>query len=227
MEKNSARRASMTRRRHHPGHRRARRPQPRSAVQNAAEATATTPSSSASTTRRNSASPSRCSATSRNSTASPVKRIQEFRDFSKEVKPGDVVGATLFAPGDYHRCHRRHQGPRLRRRGGAPSLSRAVIPRTAPRAGIAAPAPSASVCSPARSCAACKMPGHMGQVQPHHAESRSHPGPRSGQCAADPRARFPARTAITSSFANPRNVPRAGSRMLSAPEAKKAEAKKK
>jgi large subunit ribosomal protein L3 len=31
----------------------------------------------------------------------PVKRIQEFRDFSKEVKPGDVVGATLFAPGDY------------------------------------------------------------------------------------------------------------------------------
>src|SRR5881275_3231055 len=31
----------------------------------------------------------------------PVKRISEFRDFSKEVKPGDVVGATLFAPGDY------------------------------------------------------------------------------------------------------------------------------
>src|SRR5499433_1315123 len=30
-----------------------------------------------------------------------VKRIKEFRNFSKEVKPGDVVGATLFAPGDY------------------------------------------------------------------------------------------------------------------------------
>ncbi len=30
-----------------------------------------------------------------------VKRIQEFRDFTKEVKPGDVVGATLFAPGDF------------------------------------------------------------------------------------------------------------------------------
>lgn len=30
-----------------------------------------------------------------------VKRISEFRDFSKEVKPGDIVGATLFAPGDY------------------------------------------------------------------------------------------------------------------------------
>src|SRR5207249_4396659 len=31
----------------------------------------------------------------------PVKRIKEFRDFSKEVKPGDVIGATLFAKGDY------------------------------------------------------------------------------------------------------------------------------
>ena len=30
-----------------------------------------------------------------------VKRIQEFRDFSKEVKPGDILGATVFAPGDY------------------------------------------------------------------------------------------------------------------------------
>jgi large subunit ribosomal protein L3 len=33
--------------------------------------------------------------------ATPTKRIKEFRDFSKEVKPGDVVGATLFAPGDF------------------------------------------------------------------------------------------------------------------------------
>jgi large subunit ribosomal protein L3 len=30
-----------------------------------------------------------------------VKRIQEFRNFSKEVKAGDVVGPTLFAPGDF------------------------------------------------------------------------------------------------------------------------------
>src|SRR5204862_1497159 len=30
-----------------------------------------------------------------------VKRIREFRDLSKEVKSGDVLGATLFAPGDY------------------------------------------------------------------------------------------------------------------------------
>jgi len=30
-----------------------------------------------------------------------VKRIREFRDFSKDVKPGDIVGPTLFAPGDF------------------------------------------------------------------------------------------------------------------------------
>src|SRR5438445_4775400 len=30
-----------------------------------------------------------------------VKRIKEFRDFSKEVKPGETLGATLFAAGDY------------------------------------------------------------------------------------------------------------------------------
>ena len=30
-----------------------------------------------------------------------VKRIREFRDFSKEVKPGDIVGPALFAPGDF------------------------------------------------------------------------------------------------------------------------------
>lgn len=31
----------------------------------------------------------------------PVKRIREFRNFTKDVKPGDVVGATLFAVGDF------------------------------------------------------------------------------------------------------------------------------
>src|ERR1051325_9064729 len=30
-----------------------------------------------------------------------VKRIKEFRNFSKEVKPGDVVGADLFTVGDF------------------------------------------------------------------------------------------------------------------------------
>src|SRR5271166_1452254 len=30
-----------------------------------------------------------------------VKRIKEFRNFSQDVKPGDIVGPTLFAPGDF------------------------------------------------------------------------------------------------------------------------------
>jgi large subunit ribosomal protein L3 len=30
-----------------------------------------------------------------------VKRIREFRDFSKDVKPGDIVGPSLFAVGDF------------------------------------------------------------------------------------------------------------------------------
>ena len=34
-------------------------------------------------------------------TAAPVKRIKEFRDFSRDVKPGDVLGANLFAKGDF------------------------------------------------------------------------------------------------------------------------------
>jgi large subunit ribosomal protein L3 len=31
----------------------------------------------------------------------PTRRIQEFRDFALEVKPGDVVGADMFAAGDF------------------------------------------------------------------------------------------------------------------------------
>src|SRR5262252_29598 len=30
-----------------------------------------------------------------------VKRIKEFRDFPLSVKPGDVVGANIFAVGDF------------------------------------------------------------------------------------------------------------------------------
>lgn len=33
--------------------------------------------------------------------ATPVKKVKEFRDFSKEVKAGDVVGPSLFAVGDF------------------------------------------------------------------------------------------------------------------------------
>lgn len=33
-----------------------------------------------------------------------VKRIREFRDFTKQVNPGDVVGADLFAVGQFVDC---------------------------------------------------------------------------------------------------------------------------
>ena len=93
-----------------------------------------------------------------------VKRIQEFRDFSKEVKPGDVLGATLFAAGDYvdaigvtkgrgfegvfKRHHfaggdSTHGAKGWHRRGGA--IGNRLFPGTVLRG--------------------MKMPGHMGQVR--------------------------------------------------------------
>jgi len=93
-----------------------------------------------------------------------VKRIKEFRDFSKEVKPGDVIGATLFAPGDFIdaigvtkgrgfegvvKRHRfaggdsTHGAKGWHRRSGA--IGQRLCPGTVMRG--------------------MKMPGHMGQVQ--------------------------------------------------------------
>src|SRR5216684_2819661 len=93
-----------------------------------------------------------------------VKRIREFRDFSKEVKPGDVLGANLFAPGDYvdaigvtkgrgfegvvkrHHFAGRdstHGAKGWHRRSGA--IGQRLFPGTVMRG--------------------MKMPGHMGQVR--------------------------------------------------------------
>src|SRR6059036_935170 len=93
-----------------------------------------------------------------------VKRIQEFRNFSKEVKPGEQVGATLFSPGDYidaigvtkgrgfegvvKRHHfaggdSTHGAKGWHRRSGA--IGQRLFPGTVMRG--------------------MKMPGHMGQVQ--------------------------------------------------------------
>ena len=93
-----------------------------------------------------------------------VKRIKEFRNFSKEVKPGDVVGPTLFAPGDFIdaigvtkgrgfegvvKRHRfkggdsTHGAKGWHRRSGA--IGQRLFPGTVMRG--------------------LKMPGHMGQVQ--------------------------------------------------------------
>lgn len=92
-----------------------------------------------------------------------VKRIKEFRNFSKEVKPGDKVGATLFAPGDFVDCigttkgrgfegvvkrHRfaggdsTHGAKGWHRRSGA--IGQRLFPGTVMRG--------------------MRMPGHMGQV---------------------------------------------------------------
>jgi large subunit ribosomal protein L3 len=94
----------------------------------------------------------------------PVKRIKEFRDFSKEVKPGETVGATLFAPGDYVDAigvtkgrgfegvvgrhgfrggDSTHGAKGWHRRSGA--IGQRLFPGTVMRG--------------------MKMPGHMGQVQ--------------------------------------------------------------
>jgi large subunit ribosomal protein L3 len=91
-----------------------------------------------------------------------VKRIKEFRDFSKDVKPGDIVGPTLFAPGDFidaigttkgrgfegvvkrHRMaggDSTHGAKGWHRRGGA--IGQRLFPGTVMRG--------------------MKMPGHMGQ----------------------------------------------------------------
>lgn len=92
-----------------------------------------------------------------------VKRIKEFRNFSKEVKPGDKIGATLFAPGDFvdaigttkgqgfegvmKRHHfaggcATHGAKGWKRRSGA--IGQRLFPGTVMRG--------------------MKMPGHMGQV---------------------------------------------------------------
>jgi large subunit ribosomal protein L3 len=93
-----------------------------------------------------------------------VKRIREFRDFTLSVKPGDVIGATIFAKGDFidaigvtkgrgfEGVMKRHNfrggdashgAKGWRRRPGA--IGQRLFPGTVMRG--------------------MRMPGHMGQVQ--------------------------------------------------------------
>ncbi|MSR42680.1 MAG: 50S ribosomal protein L3 [Pedosphaera sp.] len=93
-----------------------------------------------------------------------VKRVREFRNFAKDVKPGDIVGPTLFNVGEFvdatgvtkgrgfEGVMKRHHfagGPAThgakgwRRRSGA--IGQRLFPGTVMRG--------------------MKMPGHMGQVQ--------------------------------------------------------------
>lgn len=94
----------------------------------------------------------------------PVKRVREFRDFSLEVKAGDVIGVNVFAQGDFvdaigitkgrgfegvvKRHHFRggditHGAKGWHRRSGA--IGQRLFPGTVMRG--------------------MKMPGHMGQVR--------------------------------------------------------------
>jgi large subunit ribosomal protein L3 len=96
--------------------------------------------------------------------AAPTKRLREFRDFTLDVKPGDIVGASIFAQGDFidaigvtkgrgfEGVVKRHgfRGGDLthgakgwHRRGGA--IGQRLFPGTVMRG--------------------MKMPGHMGQVR--------------------------------------------------------------
>ena len=96
--------------------------------------------------------------------AAPVKWVREVRNFSAEVKPGDVVGVKLFAAGDFvdaigvtkgkgfEGVMRRHNfrggdashgAKGFRRRPGA--IGQRLFPGTVMRG--------------------MRMPGHMGQVQ--------------------------------------------------------------
>lgn len=96
--------------------------------------------------------------------AVPVRRLREFRDFSLDVKPGDIVGPSIFAQGDFvdatgmtkgrgfegvvkrHRFRGgdiTHGAKGWHRRSGA--IGQRLFPGTVMRG--------------------MKMPGHMGQVQ--------------------------------------------------------------
>src|SRR5580700_2731017 len=97
-------------------------------------------------------------------TATPTKRVREFRDFSLPVKPGDIVGPGIFAQGDFvdaigitkgrgfEGVMKRHNfrggdashgAKGWRRRSGA--IGQRLFPGTVMRG--------------------MKMPGHMGQVR--------------------------------------------------------------
>ncbi|HEY3915413.1 MAG TPA: 50S ribosomal protein L3 [Verrucomicrobiae bacterium] len=96
--------------------------------------------------------------------AAPTKRVGEFRDFTLPVKPGDIVGPTIFAQGDFvdaigvtkgrgfEGVMKRHNfrggdashgAKGWRRRSGA--IGQRLFPGTVMRG--------------------MKMPGHMGQVR--------------------------------------------------------------
>lgn len=93
-----------------------------------------------------------------------VKRIQEFRDFTLPVKPGDVVGATMFAKGDFvdaigYTKGRGFEGVMARHgfRGGDASHGSKGFRRR--------PGAIGQRLFPGTVMRGMKMPGHLGQVR--------------------------------------------------------------
>jgi large subunit ribosomal protein L3 len=96
--------------------------------------------------------------------AEPVKKIKEFRDFSLSVKPGDKVGVTIFAVGDYIDAigvtkGRGFEGVMKRHnfRGGDATHGAKGFRRRAGAIGNRS--------FPGTVMRGKRMPGHMGQVQ--------------------------------------------------------------
>ena len=92
-----------------------------------------------------------------------VRRIQEFRDFSKELKPGDVIGANLFAKGDFIDAIGKTKGrgfegvmKRHNFRGGDASHGAKGFRRR--------PGAIGQRLFPGTVMRGTRMPGHMGQV---------------------------------------------------------------
>lgn len=96
--------------------------------------------------------------------STPVKRIKEFRDFSKEVKPGDVIGPAIFMVGDFIDAigvtkGRGFEGvvKRWRFRGGDATHGAKGWKRRSGAIGCRL--------FPGTVNRGMKMPGHMGQIQ--------------------------------------------------------------
>ncbi len=93
-----------------------------------------------------------------------VKRIREFRDFSLTVKPGDSVGANIFAPGDFVDAigitkGRGFEGVMKRHnfRGGDSTHGAKGFKRR--------PGAIGQRLFPGTVMRGMRMPGHMGQIQ--------------------------------------------------------------
>jgi large subunit ribosomal protein L3 len=96
--------------------------------------------------------------------ATPVKRIKEFRDFTLTVKPGDTVGANIFAAGDFVDAigitkGRGFEGVMKRHnfRGGDSTHGAKGFKRR--------PGAIGQRLFPGTVMRGMRMPGHMGQVQ--------------------------------------------------------------